>query len=75
MCEYSLREERAFSNMKLAIQMKEQFERVSINSHKSFLPHLAVYKVRVHAHLQACFDRIGLVTDADKDLNYVPDGD
>ena len=49
MCPYEQREERAFSNMRSAIHMKEQFERVSINNHKSFLPHLAVYKVRYSA--------------------------
>ena len=46
MCDIELREKRAFENMCLAIDMKEQFERLSINNHKSFLPHLCVYKVR-----------------------------
>lgn len=40
-----VREERAFDNMLKAIDMFEMFERLSINNHKSFLPHLAVYKV------------------------------
>ena len=35
---------RALENMQTAIDMQEMYERVSINSHKSFLPHAAVYK-------------------------------
>ena len=45
MCPLDLREDRAFDNMCLAIDMFDAFERLSINNHKSFLPHLAVYKV------------------------------
>ena len=41
-----MREDRAFENMHLAIDMFEMYERLSINNHKSFLPHLTVYKVR-----------------------------
>ena len=44
------REERAFDNMRKAIDMHEAFERISINNHKSFLPHIAIFKVRT-AHL------------------------
>ena len=44
MCDMALREERAFENMTTAIEMHEMYERVSINNHKSFLPHLAIYK-------------------------------
>ena len=44
MCEYSVREQRAFDNMRSAIDMQEAYERVSINNHKSFLPHGAVFK-------------------------------
>eukprot|EP00965_Chrysotila_dentata_P024099 798691-Pleurochrysis_carterae.AAC.1 len=44
-CEHTLREARAFHNMRAATDMVEIFERVSIRSHKSFLPHGAVYKV------------------------------
>ena len=40
------REDRAFDNMHLAIDLFEMYERLSINNHKSFLPHLTVYKVR-----------------------------
>ena len=52
-CEMELREDRAFDNMHLAIDMQETFERLTINNHKSFLPHLTVYKVCppcAHAH-------------------------
>ena len=45
-CPYEQREDRALDNMQKAIVMMEQFERVTINNHKSFLPHLAVFKVR-----------------------------
>ena len=41
-----VREERAFDNMKKAIDMHESFEKVSINNHKSFLPHITIFKVR-----------------------------
>eukprot|EP00965_Chrysotila_dentata_P201978 6180857-Pleurochrysis_carterae.AAC.1 len=44
LCDYSIREARAFDNMRDAIDMLEVFERVSIRSHKSFLPHGAVFK-------------------------------
>ena len=44
-CDYAVREQRAFENMRAAIDMQEAFERVSICNHKSFLPHGAVYKV------------------------------
>jgi hypothetical protein len=37
-------EDRALENMQTATDMYEMYERVSINSHKSFLPHGAVYK-------------------------------
>ena len=43
-CPMSLREQRAFDNMCKAIDMQESFERISINNHKSFCPHIAVYK-------------------------------
>ena len=46
MCPMERREQRAFENVITAIDMKDQFERLSINNHKSFLPHLCVYKVR-----------------------------
>ena len=46
MYDMATRERRAVDNMLYAIDMKDQFERLSINNHKSFLPHLAVYKVR-----------------------------
>mmetsp|Transcript_7906 Transcript_7906/g.19515 ORF Transcript_7906/g.19515 Transcript_7906/m.19515 type:complete len:115 (+) Transcript_7906:311-655(+) len=39
------REERALENMQTAIDMHEIIERISIRSHKSFLPHGAVFKV------------------------------
>ena len=45
-CADEIREDRAFDNMHKAIDMFEMFERLSINNHKSFLPHLTVYKVR-----------------------------
>eukprot|EP00965_Chrysotila_dentata_P037668 1252815-Pleurochrysis_carterae.AAC.1 len=45
LCDYSLREARAFENMRDATDMVEAFERVSIRSHKSFLPHGAIFKV------------------------------
>eukprot|EP00965_Chrysotila_dentata_P068767 2272310-Pleurochrysis_carterae.AAC.1 len=44
-CDYSLREKHAFQNMRDATDMLEAFERVSIRSHKTFLPHGAVFKV------------------------------
>ena len=44
MCDMALRKKRAFENMTTAIEMHEMYERVSINNHKSFLPHLAIYK-------------------------------
>ena len=47
MCPMAQREERAFDNMVKAIDMQEAFERLAINNHKSFLPHLAVYKVKI----------------------------
>ena len=45
-CSMELREQRAFDNMCKAIDMHECFERISINNHKSFCPHIAIYKVR-----------------------------
>ena len=48
MCDYSTRESRAFDNMCAAIDMHEIFERVTIRNHKSFLPHLAIHKVRAN---------------------------
>ena len=45
MCPMEQREERAFDNMVKAIDMHETFEKVSINNHKSFLPHIALFKV------------------------------
>ena len=45
MCEMDLREARAFDNMNKAIDMHEAYERISINNHKSFIPHLAIFKV------------------------------
>ena len=45
MCEMRMREERAFDNMCRAVDKFEMYERVSIRSHKSFLPHGAVFKV------------------------------
>ena len=53
-----IREKRAFDNMHFAIDMVEMFERLSINNHKSFLPHLAIYKVyffgtRIHFSVAA----------------------
>ena len=45
LCPMAQREERAFNNMVSAIDMQEAFERLAINNHKSYLPHLAVYKV------------------------------
>lgn len=58
LCEMEAREERALANCRLAIDMQEMFERVSIHNHGSFLPHGAVFKVTrdilsigdVHAH-------------------------
>ena len=44
-CSTEQREARAFDNMLKAIDMQEMFERLAINNHKSFLPHLTVYKV------------------------------
>ena len=49
----AVREERAFENMCLAIDMHEMFEKVSINNHKSFLPHISIFKV-CDAQLHAC---------------------
>ena len=43
-----VREARAFDNVRKAIDMHEAFEKVSINNHKSFLPHLAIFKVTAH---------------------------
>ena len=40
-----VREARALENMQLAIEMKEQFERISIRKSGSFLPHAATHKV------------------------------
>ena len=37
------REARAFDNMHRAIDMFEAFEKLSINNHKSFLPHLVPF--------------------------------
>ena len=45
LCEEELREERALDNMRTAIDVQEIYERISINNHKSFMPHGAVYKV------------------------------
>ena len=44
-CPIEVRESRAFDNMVTAIDMHEAFERVSINNHKSYLPHIAIFKV------------------------------
>lgn len=44
-CDVAMREQRALDNCRLAIDMMEMFERVSIHSHGSFLPHGAVFKV------------------------------
>ena len=41
----ALREARAFDNMNKAIDTHELFERISINNHKSFVPHLCIFKV------------------------------
>ena len=41
----AVREARALDNCRLAIDMQEMFERVSIHKHGSFLPHGAVFKV------------------------------
>ena len=49
-CPMPQREARAFDNMCKAIDQHEMFERVSINNHKSFLPHIAIYKVRDVRH-------------------------
>ena len=40
------RRARAFDNMCSAIDMTEAYEYVSINRHKSWLPHGCIYKVR-----------------------------
>ena len=45
MAPMDVREERAFENCCTAIDMYEMYERVSIRSHKSFLPHGACFKV------------------------------
>ena len=45
-----MREERALDNTIRAIDMHEAFEKVTINNHKSFLPHLAIYKVHRIRH-------------------------
>ena len=45
MSDMATREARAFENMCTAIDKQEIYERVSIRSHKSFLPHGAVWKV------------------------------
>ena len=50
MAPIEVREERAFDNMVKAIDMFDMFERVSINNHKSFLPHLSVFKVPLAAN-------------------------
>lgn len=39
------RESAALENCRLAIDMHEMFERISIRYHKSFLPHAAIFKV------------------------------
>ncbi|KAL1522538.1 hypothetical protein AB1Y20_017525 [Prymnesium parvum] len=39
------RDARALDNCRLAIDMHEVFERISINNHGSYLPHGAIYKV------------------------------
>lgn len=44
-CSMEQREERAFDNFCRAVDMHEAFERVTIRAHKSFLPHLAIFKV------------------------------
>ena len=41
-CPLEQREDRAFENMHLAIDMFEAFERLAMNNQKFFLPHLAV---------------------------------
>ena len=45
MCPLPLREERALSNMQLAVDMFEIYERVTIRNSKSFMPHAAVFKM------------------------------
>ena len=45
MSDMATREAHAFENMCMAIDKQEIYERVSIRSHKSFLPHGAVWKV------------------------------
>lgn len=40
-----VREQRALSNCRAAIDMHEAFERVSLRNHGSFLPHGAIFKV------------------------------
>ena len=45
LCDMSIREERAFENMCTAIDMQEIVERSSINNHKSFMLHGAIFKV------------------------------
>lgn len=39
------KEKCALQNCRLAINMHEMFERISIHNHKSFLPHAAIFKV------------------------------
>lgn len=44
-CDYEQAEARAFDNCQRAIDLHEIYERVSIRSHGSFLPHGAIFKV------------------------------
>ena len=41
-----MREARAFDNVLKAIDLHETCEKISINNHKSFLIHIAIYKAR-----------------------------
>ena len=40
-----MREARAFDNVIKAIDLHEACEKISVNNHKSFLIHIAIYKV------------------------------
>ena len=53
-CPMEVREARALDNVRKAIDMHEAFEKVSINNHKSFLPHLAIFKVIALPAPNAC---------------------
>ena len=45
LCDLDTREDRALSNMQLACEMHEIFERATISNHKSFMVHGAIFKV------------------------------